>query len=69
MFEIILLIMASLVIGRVAAADGKSGWMWGILNVLVCFACLFIPIPFVRIGIGSVGTFMGMIVFNALMDK
>ena len=69
MFELVLLLLASSAMGRVAAADGKSGWLWGMVNVVVCILCLYIPLPFLRIGLGSVVTFVGMICYNAFAEK
>lgn len=69
MFEIILMVGASVLIGKIASTDSLSGaTVWGLICAALCFASLFIPLPFLRVGIALVATFVatfvGMIVYK-----
>lgn len=57
MFEFLLIIAACVAMSRLAESDGHPGVLWGGITFVVCLACLFIPIPFLRVGIGCAVVF------------
>lgn len=63
--ELILIIAASTGMSRLAESEGKSGLQWGGLTLLACLLCwLFIPLPFLRVGLGCVAVFILMTATN-----
>ena len=54
MFELIMIIAAIILMVKVADAEGRSEILWAGITVAICFACLFIPLPLIRIVIAVV---------------
>ena len=66
MLELLVLVGVCIAIGKIASADGKSGFLWGMVALLLCFLSMAIPLPFLRLGIAGVATFVLMTVVNML---
>jgi hypothetical protein len=64
--EIILAIGLCVVMGKIADADGRSGFLWGGITAALCVACLFIPIPYARFLLAGVVAFVAMIVVKMI---
>ncbi len=60
MYEILLMLAASVAIGRLAEKDGHPSVVWGIITFVLCLLSLFIPLPFLRIGIAC-GVVFGLL--------
>lgn len=56
-----LVIALCVLMGKIADADGRSGFVWGSITLVVCLVSLPIPIPFGRF------LFAGLAVFGAMM--
>lgn len=65
MFELVLLIACCVAMYKIADADDKSGIIWGSITLGLCVACSYlIPLPFIRIFIAFVASFVLMTVSN-----
>ncbi len=63
MFELILVVAACIGMSRVAEEDQKSGFMWGGITLILCIVSMaLIPLPFLRILLAGVATFILMVV-------
>lgn len=51
MYEFLLILAASVAMGRLAEKDGHPAPLWSIITFVLCLLCLFIPLPFLRVGI------------------
>ncbi|GEM_PF-1363612 len=60
MLEILLAFLLVAVMAKVADSDNMSAIIWGCVTFLVCLGCLFIPIPFLRLGIAIIIVFAAM---------
>lgn len=69
MLEIALGIAACVLMARIATADDQSGILWGAITFMLCFGSLFVPLPFLRIILACVASFVLMIVYKAVVDK
>lgn len=69
MAELLLLIAISVVCGKIAGKDGKSGIIWGMVALLICLLCLAIPLPFLRLGIGFVIIIVLMTITNLFFSR
>jgi len=49
MFEFLLIIAASIAIGRVGESERGEGLKWGAITFGLCLASLLIPLPFLRV--------------------
>jgi hypothetical protein len=67
--EIIILVAACVAMYRIAEADEQSGAMWAITTLALCIGCLFIPLPFLRLGIAFVLAFVLMIVVKVVKSR
>lgn len=56
-YELFLALAASVAMGRLAEKDGHPSVMWGIIIFVLCLFSLFIPLPFLRIGIACAVVF------------
>ena len=59
MFEIIAIIAASVVLGRIAESQGDSALKWGFITFAACLVSLLIPLPFLRVLL-AVGVVFGL---------
>lgn len=64
MLEIIMIIAAVVLMAKAADIEKFSPWIWGGVTLLICFLCLWIPLPMIRIGIATVLSIAAMIVFK-----
>jgi hypothetical protein len=64
--ELLLLIGASVVMGKIANADNSSGIIWGSVCFVLCLGSLVIPLPFLPIGIACAATVGAMIAVKML---
>lgn len=62
MFELILIVAASIAMGRFAEADRNEGLKWGLITFALCLVTMVIPIPFLRIGLALLISFVLMTV-------
>ncbi len=49
MFELILIVAATIAVGRFAEEDRGEGFKWGAITFGLCCASFLIPLPFLRI--------------------
>jgi hypothetical protein len=68
MLELILIFVACAAVGRIAEMDRRSSFGWGLITFLICMASLYIPLPYLRVGIGVLITFVLMIAVGMLRD-
>jgi len=59
-FELMLVIAATIGISRAAEADSQTGLKWGAITFGACLCSLFIPIPFLRVGFACLAVFIAM---------
>ena len=69
MLEIILIIGISVMMGRLAGSEGKSGALWGFATFGVCMGSLLIPLPFLRVLISGAAVFVAMIYYSITKSK
>ena len=69
MLEIIVGIMAVVAMAKVASADNQSPIIWGSVTLVLVIACLFIPMPFLRVGLAFVLAFVAMIGFKVATNR
>ncbi len=43
-----------------------SPLIWTIVTFIICFACLFIPLPFLRILIGAILSIVALVAYKAI---
>jgi hypothetical protein len=65
MIEIFLAIAASVAMGKIADADGRSPIVWGIITLATCAGSFAIPLPFLRILLAFIVAFVAMMVAKA----
>lgn len=68
MIEIGLGIAACVIMAKIASADDESPLIWGLATFGLCFLSLFIPLPFLRILLAWVASFVLMIVVKMIRD-
>lgn len=66
MFELLLVIASCVAMAKIASADNKSGIIWGCITFGLCLASGLIPLPFVRVFIAFVVSFILMTASNAI---
>ena len=65
MIEIAVVCAAVVAMVRIAAVEGKSPALWGVITSVSCgLAILFVPAPFLRVGMGFGLSFAAMFVAN-----
>ena len=70
MFEIVMIVASAVLMYRVAEMDNESGPIWAGIAVGACVLSLFvIPWMLIRIGIATVGVFVGMTVYRMVKDR
>lgn len=70
MLEIILIVVISAGIGRIASSDGQSGIIWGVVTAVLCLATTqFIPLPMLRLLIAAVAAFVLYIAYKVVLKK
>ena len=69
MLEIIVGIMAVVAMAKVASADNQSPIIWGSVTFVLVIACLFIPMPFLRVGLAFVLAFVAMIGYKVATNR
>jgi hypothetical protein len=69
MLELVVGIMAVVAMGKIASADNQSPILWGSLTLLLVIGCMFIPLPFLRVGLAFVVAFVAMIGFKVAADR
>ena len=69
MFEIFLMIGACVVMARIASADDQIPWLWGLVCAGLCFLGLLLPLPFLRVGIAAVLTWVAMIIHKTIKSR
>ena len=62
MLEIIVIIAAVVGMVRLAGAENSARLLWGLVMGGACGLSLFIPLPFVRLGIAVVAVFVAWII-------
>jgi hypothetical protein len=65
MFEVGLVVMTCLAMGKVADADGRSALVWALITLGFCLASIVIPLPFLRILIAGMLSFIALMVVKA----
>ena len=69
MIELILAIILIVTMARVAVADNQSGALWGCACLVITFLCFAIPIPFARVLIAGILTWVAMITYKIAFNK
>ena len=62
MFEIILIIAATVAFYRLAESQGESGLKWGGITLAACLVSYVIPIPYLRVLLALGAVFVAMTV-------
>jgi hypothetical protein len=68
-FEIIMAIAAVAAMVKIASADNQSATLWGLVTFLLVVASLFIPLPFIRVGIAFVLAFVAMFTYKVVANR
>ncbi len=69
MFGWLMLGASCVIMFRVAEAEDRSGFFWAALTFLTCLLCsIFIPWPFIDIGIGLFVSFMTLFAVKVIKD-
>ena len=70
MFELILLVVVVIGMGKIAASEGQSGIIWGAMTMLVGIACLaLVPLPFLRVPGAGIATFAAYVGYKVVAKK
>ena len=69
MFKIIVGIAAVVAMVRIASADNQSTTLWGLVTFMLVVASLFIPLPFIRVGIAFVLAFLAMFTYKVVANR
>jgi len=70
MFELILLVVVVIGMGKIAASEGQSGIIWGAMTMLVGIACLaLVPLPFLRVLGAGIATFAAYVGYKVVAKK
>jgi hypothetical protein len=69
MLELIGIAAVTIIMGRIAYADDQSQLMWVVITFGICLGSLFIPLPFLRILIAGVVSFVLMIVYKMVTEN
>lgn len=69
MLEIALGIAVTVMMGKVAAADDQSAIVWAAVTFLLCYASLYLPLPFFRMLVAGFCSFVLMIAYKTIRDK
>jgi hypothetical protein len=65
MFEVVLVIATCGVMARIAIADERSSILWGLVTLVICIASFGIPVPYLRILLAFIASFIIMMVAKA----
>ena len=69
MLELVVGIMAVAAVAKVAAADNQSPILWGSLTLALVVGCMFIPMPFLRVGLAFVLALGAMIGYKVATNR
>ena len=69
MCELAMCLFAIVAIIKIARHEDQSPWVWGAITFVICFLCLLIPLPFIRVLIALVASFSAMIIWNVIDSK
>jgi hypothetical protein len=69
MLELIVGVLAIVAMGKIASADNQSPIIWGSVTLLLVIGCMFIPMPFLRVGVAFVLAFVAMIGFKVATNR
>jgi hypothetical protein len=69
MLELIVGLLAVIAMAKVASADNQSPIIWGSVTLLLVIGCLFIPMPFLRVGLAFALAFVAMIGFKVATNR
>ena len=69
MIELLMLIGVMVIMYRIANAENLSPGLWTLLTFLVCMACGYLPLPYVRIVIGGAATYGIMFVYKLVKPE
>ena len=64
MCEWVMCVFVIVAMVKVASHEDLSPWVWGAASFAICILCLLIPLPFVRIIIALVLSFVAMTAYN-----
>jgi hypothetical protein len=67
--ELIVGVMAVVAMGKIASADNQSPILWGSVTLLFVIGCMFIPMPFLRVGLAFILAFVAMIGFKVMASR
>jgi hypothetical protein len=65
MLEIGTVLVLSVVMGKIADADGRSALAWGGATFLLCLASVVIDLPYLRVLLAAFLVFVAMIIAKA----
>ncbi len=66
MLEIALGIGLCVSMAKIASADGRNGFLWGLITFGLCAASWLIPIPYLRMLIAGIVVFIAMIAVKVI---
>ena len=69
MFEMLMIIAAVVLMVKVADFEDQSKLGWGVITLLLCIASLFMPLPFIRVGIAVVLAFAAMTTYKIIAKR
>ena len=71
MFELIMGVLAVVAVAKVASADDQSPVLWGAVMLLLGIGSIVLlpSLPFLRIGLAFVLTFVAMIGYKVYADR
>jgi len=58
MFNLLIMISAIAVVSKCAELEGRSGFAWGGITLLICICCSVIPFPLINMVVGFVMSFI-----------
>lgn len=68
MIELVVMLACIVLMARVAEFENRSGVIWGSVTLVLCLACFSIPLPYVRVLIALVISYIALSVYNARQD-
>ena len=69
MCEYVMCLFAIVAMVKIASQEDLSPWVWGAVTFGICIVCLMIPLPFLRVLIALVLSFVAMIGWNVIQSK
>ena len=64
MLEIVLIIAVCVLMAKIAVQSDANGGAWAAITAIICGLCLLIPVPFGRILVAAILSFVALTVYK-----